>query len=209
MKSMLFLFGLLFFNLAFAVKPAAVKAKAKTPATAPVAVAAPVSGKPVVVLETSQGTIEIELNAEKAPITVANFLKYVDDKFYDGTIFHRVINNFMIQGGGFTEKMVEKPTKAPIQNEANNGLTNDEGTIAMARTNDPNSATAQFFINVANNSSLNHTSQTTSGWGYAVFGKVTQGMTIVNRIKLLKTGSISGYQDVPMTQVVIKSIRRK
>lgn len=163
----------------------------------------------VVTMETSHGAIEIELNDEKAPATVANFLKYVDDKFYDGTIFHRVINSFMIQGGGFTQKMEEKKTRAAIKNEANNGLRNDAGTIAMARTNDPHSATAQFFINVADNSSLNHTGQNTAGWGYAVFGKVTQGMHVVNRIKMVKTGSIAGYSDVPMDSVIIKSVKRK
>jgi cyclophilin family peptidyl-prolyl cis-trans isomerase len=162
---------------------------------------------PVVVMETSMGTIEIELDEAKAPITVKNFLGYVDSKFYNGTIFHRVINNFMIQGGGFDEKMVEKKTKAPIKNEGSNGLRNDTGTIAMARTGDPNSATAQFFINVNDNSSLNHPSP--DGHGYAVFGKVTSGMHVVNRIKLVKTGTMHGYQDVPMDTVVIKSVKRK
>lgn len=161
------------------------------------------------VMETSHGTIEIELFEDKAPNTAANFLKYVDAKFYDGTIFHRVINNFMIQGGGFTEQMAEKPTQAPIKNEATNGLRNEVGTLAMARTGDPHSATAQFFINVNDNAFLNHTSQTTSGWGYAVFGKVTSGMHVVNRIKAVKTGTVGMYQDVPMDAVVIKSVRRK
>jgi cyclophilin family peptidyl-prolyl cis-trans isomerase len=160
-------------------------------------------------METSHGAIEIELFEDKAPNTVANYLKYVDDKFYDGTIFHRVINGFMIQGGGFTQNMAEKSTRAPIKNEATNGLSNDVGTLAMARTNDPHSATAQFFINVGDNSSLNHTGQNPSGWGYAVFGKVTQGMHVVNRIKMVKTGSINGYSDVPMDAVIIKSVRRK
>jgi cyclophilin family peptidyl-prolyl cis-trans isomerase len=164
---------------------------------------------PVVTMETSHGAIEIELFEDKAPNTVANFLKYVDDKFYDGTIFHRVINGFMIQGGGFTQNMAEKSTRAPIKNEATNGLSNDVGTLAMARTNDPHSATAQFFINVGDNSSLNHTGQNPSGWGYAVFGKVTQGMHVVNRIKMVKTGNINGYSDVPMDAVIIKSARRK
>lgn len=162
---------------------------------------------PVVVMETNMGAIEIELNEEKAPITVKNFLAYVDAKFYDGLIFHRVIDNFMIQGGGYDEKMKEKPTKAPIKNEASNGLRNDTGTIAMARTADPNSATAQFFINVADNTSLNYPSP--DGHGYAVFGKVTSGMHVVNRIKKVKTGDLSGYQNVPMDPVVIKSIKRK
>ena len=164
---------------------------------------------PVLMMETSHGAIEIELFEDKAPNTVANFLKYVDDKFYDGTIFHRVINGFMVQGGGFTQNMAEKSTRAPIKNEATNGLSNDVGTLAMARTNDPHSATAQFFINVGDNSSLNHTGQNPSGWGYAVFGKVTQGMHVVNRIKMVKTGSINGYSDVPMDAVIIKSVRRK
>lgn len=164
---------------------------------------------PVVIIETNMGPIEVELNEAKAPNTVANFLKYVDAKFYDNTIFHRVIKNFMIQGGGYLEKMVEKPTRAPIQNEAMNGLRNEEGTIAMARTNDPHSATAQFFINVADNSPLNHTGATTAGFGYAVFGKVTSGMHVVNRIKMVKTGMLNGHGDVPMDTVLIKTIKRK
>ncbi len=162
---------------------------------------------PVVVMDTSMGSIEIELDEVKAPVTVKNFLAYVDAKFYNGTIFHRVINNFMIQGGGFDEKMKEKTTKAPIKNEASNGLRNDTGTIAMARTADPNSATAQFFINVNDNSSLNYPSP--DGHGYAVFGKVISGMHVVNRIKMVKTGSMSGHQDVPMDTVIIKSVKRK
>jgi peptidyl-prolyl cis-trans isomerase B (cyclophilin B) len=184
MKKMFFLVCLLMLNVAFAANP-------------------------VLLMETSHGEIEIELFEDKAPNTVANFLKYVDAKFYNGTIFHRVINGFMIQGGGFTQKMEEKKTREPIKNEATNGLRNDVGTLAMARTNDPHSATAQFFINVAENSSLNHTGQNASGWGYAVFGKVTQGMHVVNRIKMVKTGNISGYSDVPMDAVVIKSVKRK
>ncbi len=165
--------------------------------------------QPQVVVETNHGTIEIDLFQDKAPLTVKNFLKYVDAKFYDGTIFHRVINNFMIQGGGFTEKMVEKKTVGSIKNEATNGLRNEVATLAMARTSDPHSASAQFFINVSDNSFLNHTSQDVNGWGYAVFGKVTQGMHVVNRIKMLKTGQIGSYSDVPMDPVIIKSIRRK
>lgn len=164
---------------------------------------------PQVIIETSMGTIEAELNEEKAPLTVKNFLSYVDDKFYDGLIFHRVINNFMIQGGGLDEKMKEKKTKAPIQNEAANGLKNDVGSLAMARTGDPHSATAQFFINVAENTFLDHQNTSTSGYGYAVFGKVTSGMHVVNRIKLVKTGNLNGHSDVPMDAVVIKSIKRK
>jgi cyclophilin family peptidyl-prolyl cis-trans isomerase len=167
------------------------------------------AAQPQVVVETNHGTIEIELFQDKSPLTVKNFLKYVDAKFYDGTIFHRVINNFMIQGGGFTEKMVEKKTVGSIKNEATNGLRNEVATLAMARTSDPHSASAQFFINVSDNSFLNHTSQDVNGWGYAVFGKVTQGMHVVNRIKMLKTGQIGSYSDVPMDPVIIKSIRRK
>ena len=174
------------------------------------------AANPVVTMETSHGAIEIELFEDKAPATVSNFLKYVDNKFYDETIFHRVINGFMIQGGGFVMQpgrgsptMEEKKTREPIKNEATNGLRNDAGTLAMARTNDPHSATSQFFINVSDNSSLNHTGQNSNGWGYAVFGKVTQGMHVVNRIKMVKTGNINGYNDVPMDTVVIKSVRRK
>ncbi len=161
----------------------------------------------VVVIETNMGSIEVELNQEKAPLSVKNFLGYVDDKFYNGTIFHRVINNFMIQGGGMDEKLKEKKTKASIKNEAANGLTNDSGTIAMARTADPDSATSQFFINVNENSALNRPSP--DGHGYAVFGRVTSGMHVVNRIKMVKTGSMSGHSDVPMDTVLIKSIKRK
>lgn len=161
----------------------------------------------MVVMETNMGTIEIELNQEKAPLTVKNFLSYVDDKFYDGLIFHRVINGFMIQGGGFDEKMKEKKTKAPIKNEAKNGLLNDSGTIAMARTSDPDSATSQFFINVNDNSSLNYPSP--DGHGYAVFGKVTKGMHVVNRIKMVKTGNLAGHANVPMDPVIIKKVYRK
>lgn len=162
---------------------------------------------PVVVVETNMGTMEIELNEEKAPITVKNFLSYVDDKFYDGLIFHRVINGFMIQGGGYYPDMKEKKTKAPIKNEARNGLRNDIGTIAMARTSDPDSATSQFYINVNDNNSLNYPSP--DGHGYAVFGKVISGMHVVNRIKMVKTGNLHGHANVPMDPVIIKSIRRK
>lgn len=164
-----------------------------------------IAANPVVVMETSMGTMEIELNEEKAPVSVKNFLSYVNKKFYDKTIFHRVINDFMIQGGGFEEGMKEKKTDAPIINEAKNGLSNEVGTIAMARTNDPNSATSQFFINVSNNTNLNYPSP--DGHGYAVFGKVTKGMDIVNRIKMVKTGNLSGHQNVPMDTVIIKSVK--
>lgn len=161
-----------------------------------------------VVIETSLGTIELELNESKAPKTVGNFLKYVDDKFYDGTIFHRVISSFMIQGGGMTPNMKEKTTRAAIPHEGKTG-SNTVGTIAMARTGDPHSATAQFFINVEDNTRLDHTAQTPAGWGYVVFGKVTKGMDIVNRIKMARTGRIQGHDDVPMDTILIKSIRRK
>ncbi len=158
--------------------------------------------QPTVQINTNLGAIVVELNSEKAPKTVANFLEYVKSNHYAGTIFHRVIRNFMIQGGGITKDMHEKPTRAPIQNEADNGLTNDIGTIAMARTNDPHSAGAQFFINVNNNGFLNHRSKDETGWGYAVFGKVVQGMDVVN--KIAKSPTWPG--DVPTQQIVIESI---
>jgi peptidyl-prolyl cis-trans isomerase B (cyclophilin B) len=167
------------------------------------------AANPIVVMETSMGSVEIELNEEKAPISVKNFLEYVDSGFYSGTIFHRVINGFMIQGGGFLPNMSEKKNRAPIKNEAGNGLTNDAGTIAMARTSDLNSATSQFYINVNDNTSLNHRSESADGFGYAVFGKVTTGMHVVNRIKMVKTGMMNGMGDVPMDTVLIKSITRK
>jgi cyclophilin family peptidyl-prolyl cis-trans isomerase len=167
------------------------------------------AANPVVIIDSNMGQIEVELNQEKAPVSVKNFLSYVDEKFYDGTIFHRVINNFMIQGGGFQEGMKEKKTHAPIKNEAANGLKNEIGTIAMARTSDPDSATAQFYINVNDNSSLDYQNPSPMGIGYAVFGKVTSGMHVLNRIKLVKTGNIGPYSDVPMDAVIIKSIRRK
>jgi cyclophilin family peptidyl-prolyl cis-trans isomerase len=162
-----------------------------------------------VVIETSLGNIEVELNAEKAPISTENFLKYVDKKHYDGTIFHRVISNFMIQGGGMTEKMDEKKSDAPIKNEAANGLKNDRGTLAMARTSVVDSATAQFFINVQDNDFLNHKAPNPRDFGYAVFGKVTAGMDVVDKIKAVPTGMTGGMQDVPKTPVVMKSVRRK
>lgn len=158
---------------------------------------------PYVELETTMGNIVIELNQEKAPNTVANFLEYVKSGHYDGTIFHRVIDGFMIQGGGMDANMKEKSTNAPIQNEADNGLKNEVGTIAMARTSDPHSATAQFFINVKDNSFLNFSGKTPQGWGYAVFGKVTEGMDIVNKIKGVPTGKYGFHADVPTTPVVI------
>jgi peptidyl-prolyl cis-trans isomerase B (cyclophilin B) len=157
----------------------------------------------MVKLHTSKGIITLELDAEKAPVTVENFLQYVRDGFYDGTIFHRVIDGFMVQGGGFEPGMSQKPTRAPIKNEAANGLKNDAYTIAMARTSVPDSATAQFFINVSNNSFLNFTAPTPQGYGYAVFGKVTEGKEVVDAIKKVRTGSRSGHQDVPMEDVII------
>jgi cyclophilin family peptidyl-prolyl cis-trans isomerase len=163
---------------------------------------------PVVVTDTSMGTIKIELYQDKAPVTVENFLKYVDDKHYDGTIFHRVIEDFMIQGGGFLPGMKgEKPTRAPIRNESSNGLLNLRGTLAMARTGDPNSATAQFFINVKHNDFLDR-ARARDGVGYAVFGKVIDGMDVVERIREVKTHRVGPHDDVPVQDVVIKSIRR-
>lgn len=156
-----------------------------------------------VTLETSHGNIVIELDADKAPETVKNFLNYVNSGFYDGTIFHRVIKNFMIQGGGFLPGMAQKQTEAPIKNEADNGLPNERGTIAMARTNDPHSATAQFFINHADNAFLNHTSPTGQGWGYCVFGRVTDGIETVDAIAGVSTGNSGGHADVPVEDVVI------
>jgi peptidyl-prolyl cis-trans isomerase B (cyclophilin B) len=158
----------------------------------------------MVELHTNHGVIKLELNAEKAPKTVANFINYVNSGHYNGTVFHRVIDGFMIQGGGFEAGMKQKPTEAPIENEANNGLKNVRGSIAMARTNDPHSASAQFFINVADNDFLNHSSPTPQGWGYAVFGKVVDGLDVVEKIKSVKTGSKGFHQDVPVDDVVIE-----
>jgi peptidyl-prolyl cis-trans isomerase B (cyclophilin B) len=151
-----------------------------------------------------EGVITLELDAGKAPKSVENFLAYVKKGHYDGTIFHRVINGFMIQGGGFAPGMTQKPTDSPIQNEANNGLKNDEYTVAMARTSDPHSATAQFFINVSDNDFLNHTAPSAQGWGYAVFGKVVGGKDIVDKIKGVKTGRSGFHDDVPLADVVIE-----
>ena len=159
---------------------------------------------PHVVLTTSYGDIEIELNAEKAPISTQNFLGYVESGFYNGTQFHRVIPGFMVQGGGFTPDMAQKPTRAPIPLEASNGLKNNNYTIAMARTNAPHSATAQFFINVKDNDFLNFTAPTASGWGYAVFGKVVGGNDVVDKIKAVKTGRKGFHDDVPVEDVVIE-----
>ena len=160
-------------------------------------------GKNMVTLQTNKGDIVLELDAEKAPNTTKHFLEYVKAGFYDGTIFHRVIPGFMIQGGGFDKDMVQKPTNAPIENEANNGLKNDTYTIAMARTQAPHSATAQFFINVANNGFLNFTAPTMQGWGYAVFGKVVKGQDVVDAIARVRTTSHYPHQDVPVEPVII------
>jgi peptidyl-prolyl cis-trans isomerase B (cyclophilin B) len=160
--------------------------------------------KPQVALETNKGRIVLELDPEKAPKTVANFLEYVKAGFYDGTLFHRVIPNFMIQGGGFDASQKQKPTRSPVENEAHNQLTNEPGTIAMARTNDPHSATAQFFINLKNNSFLNHTGKNAQGWGYTVFGKVVEGMDAVEAIAKVKTAPGRISEAVPAETVVIE-----
>jgi peptidyl-prolyl cis-trans isomerase A (cyclophilin A) len=166
-------------------------------------------GNPVVVIETSHGDVEIELFEKKAPITVKNFLGYVKSGFYNGTIFHRVIDNFMLQGGGFSRDLGRKNTKAPIKNEATNRISNTVGTIAMARTGDVNSATAQFFINVKDNTFLDHRDQTAKGFGYAVFGKVIKGMPVVNRIKKMKTQLKAAFPNMPTQEVYIKTAKKK
>ncbi|MFC3033977.1 peptidylprolyl isomerase [Pseudoalteromonas fenneropenaei] len=160
----------------------------------------------MVVLHTNFGEIRLNLFADKAPITVENFLKYAKSGFYDGTIFHRVIDGFMVQGGGFEPGMKQKSVQDPIKNEANNGVSNNKGTIAMARTPDPHSATAQFFINVNDNKFLNFSSETSQGWGYCVFGEVAEGMDIVNKIKAVATGSHGFHQDVPLEDVIIEKV---
>jgi peptidyl-prolyl cis-trans isomerase A (cyclophilin A) len=160
----------------------------------------------MVVMTTTLGNIEVELYADKAPVSAANFLAYADAGFFDGTIFHRVIPNFMIQGGGFTADMNQKSTRAPIRNEADNGLLNERGTLAMARTSDPNSATAQFFINLTKNGFLDHGGR---DFGYAVFGKVVSGMDVVDRIAAVPTGNQGPHQNVPTTPIVVQSVKRK
>jgi len=165
-------------------------------------------GNPKVILDTTKGQITIELYPEKAPDTVKNFLAYVDAGFYNGTIFHRVIPGFMIQGGGFSSDMQQKPTRSPIKIESDNGLKNERGTIAMARTQDPNSATAQFFINSVDNTFLNFTAKTVQGWGYAVFGKVALGLEVVDEISKVKTGAKGMHRDVPVEPVVITAAKR-
>jgi len=158
----------------------------------------------MVKLHTNHGVISLELDAERAPDTVANFLQYVKDGHFDNTVFHRVIDGFMIQGGGFEPGMKQKPTRPPVKNEAGNKVPNNAYTVAMARTSDPHSASAQFFINVADNAFLNHTGQTPQGWGYCVFGRVTEGKDIVDKIKKVKTGSRGMHQDVPVEDVIIE-----
>ena len=184
--------------------PAAPPKKSPHPATPPKSANAVPAGNPRVTLATTKGRIVIELYPDKAPKTVKNFLDYVKAGFYNGTIFHRVIPGFMVQGGGFTSDMTEKPTRPPIPNEADNGLQNQRGTLAMARTSDPNSAGAQFFINVANNTPLNFRSKTPDGWGYAVFGNVVEGMDVVNAIVQVPTTTKGPYGDVPVQPVVIQ-----
>ena len=160
----------------------------------------------MITLHTNLGDIKLQLNAEKAPLTVANFMKYVDEGFFDGTIFHRVIDGFMIQGGGFNEDMSQKRSGEPVKNEANNGLSNRTGTVAMARTSDPHSATAQFFININDNTFLDFKAENNQGWGYCVFGEVVEGMDIVEKIKAVSTGNKGMHQDVPLEAVVIEKV---
>ena len=159
----------------------------------------------MIILMTNYGPINLELDFDKAPKSATNFLHYTKQNFYDGTIFHRVVNDFMIQGGGFESDMQKKPNGDPIENEADNGLSNLTGTVAMARTSDPHSATSQFFINVSDNHFLNHRNKTDVGWGYAVFGRVVEGMDVVNKIKGCETTSRSGHQDVPVVEIIIES----
>ena len=159
-----------------------------------------------VLMKTLLGDMTLELDGDNAPATVENFVEYAQSGHYDGTIFHRVINNFMVQGGGFDTDMRQKGTNAPIQNEANNGLMNDRGTIAMARTMDPHSATAQFFINVSDNDFLNFSGENMQGWGYAVFGRVVDGEDVLDKIRVVPTGSQAGHQDVPIDPIVIESV---
>ncbi len=199
------------FVLATMLLSGVVLAQAPAPATTPAAPAAtetPAAAAPVKVLfKTSLGNITMEVYPDKAPKTVENFLQYVKDKHYDGTIFHRVIDGFMVQGGGFTADLRQKPTRAPVANEADNGLSNARGTVAMARTNEPNSATAQFFVNVADNSRLDFVSKENGfTWGYCVFGKVIEGLDVVDQIKATETGPAGPFQkDVPKTPIVITS----
>ena len=165
---------------------------------------------PVVEVATNHGTFVITLDPARAPKSVANFLEYVDAKHYDGTVFHRIIPTFMIQGGGFDQQLEKKPVRAPVPNEADNGIKNTRGTVAMARTNDPHSATSQWFVNVTDNAFLDHQAKSGTGWGYAVFGRVTDGMDVVDKIKAVKTGSVGPFaKDAPLTPVTIESVRRR
>jgi cyclophilin family peptidyl-prolyl cis-trans isomerase len=180
----------------------------KNTATVEIAAAKPQEGPTMVLIKTSLGEIKVELFDQQAPETVKNFLRYIDDKHYNGTIFHRVIGNFMIQGGGFTPAMTQKPTRPPVANEAGNGEKNKRGTLAMARTPEINSATSQFFINVADNAFLDHRDNTPQGFGYCVFGKVVGGMDVVDKIKAVKTGMHGPHADVPVEPVTINEIVR-
>jgi peptidyl-prolyl cis-trans isomerase A (cyclophilin A) len=201
LKSVSFLAALVFAGAALAQT-------ATPPAATPEAAPAAATPAPKVVLHTNMGDITLELYPDKAPKSVENFLQYVRDKHYDGTQFHRVIDGFMVQGGGFNAQLQQKPTRPPIQNEADNGLSNTRGTVAMARTNEPNSATAQFFINVVDNQRLDHVSKENGfTWGYTVFAKVTSGMDVVDRIKSVETGGAGPFpKDVPKTPVMINSV---
>lgn len=194
------------YALAFALMTWSFSARAAEPKKAKAAASAKADANPSFVIDTSMGKIVVKLDSEKAPISTANFVKYVDKKHYDGTIFHRVIKDFMIQGGGFNSDLTQKSTLDPISIESNNGLFNKRGTVAMARTNDPNSATSQFYINTVNNSMLDYSSP--SNPGYAVFGEVTSGMDIVDKIRAVKTTTKNGMGDVPVDTVTIKSIRK-
>lgn len=195
-----FIFVLMFGALAFGTACAGDKADAPTTTGGNMS-------NPTILIETTKGNIKVELDAKAAPKTVENILAYVKDGFYDGTIFHRVIPGFMVQGGGMTETMMEKANKsASVQNEADNGLKNDRGTVAMARTMDPHSASSQFFINVANNDFLNFRSKTPQGWGYAVFGKVTEGMDVVDQIVAVKTGNFGPHGDVPVQPIIMTKV---
>jgi len=198
--------ALLLASSAWAADPAeapAPKAKDAAPAAT-----APSTGKnPVVRVKTSLGSFDVELFADKAPATVKNFLAYVDAGYYDGTVFHRVIRDFMIQGGGMTKDLQPKTTNAPVKNEADNGLKNTLGMVSMARTSAPDSATSQFFVNTKDNAFLDHRGKTPSGWGYAVFGKVVSGLDVVRKIEAVEIGSKGGMQDVPKTPVVIESVK--
>jgi cyclophilin family peptidyl-prolyl cis-trans isomerase len=186
------------------MSPVALLFAAAVVAADPGPAAAPASGSPRVALETSKGKIVLELDAARAPKSVENFLAYVRAGHYDGTVFHRVIDGFMIQGGGFDEKMVQRGTRPPIANEADNGLKNRRGTVAMARTNDPDSASAQFFVNTVDNGFLDHQSKDARGWGYAVFGRVVEGLEVVDAIAKVATGNRGPFQDVPLEPVVIR-----